>query len=239
MVSLVLSVPALILAFVITVTEMTEVVALVFAVSSEADRVRTGALGAIAGTGVIAAIALASGAAIEAVPHGDFLAVAAFVLAAFGVFMFRSTLRSYRKFRDPVAARAPPARHALHFASGFSVGAVEATEAVVVLLALAAGGAGTSALIGALAGGGVLVVAALLVHERIRRIKVPTLKLGGTAMLFAFAVFWGGEAYGLAWPGSGPEVDLVLIPLFVVAVLLVRGAVAFAMSRDVPVQPKG
>jgi Ca2+/H+ antiporter, TMEM165/GDT1 family len=232
---LALSVPALIIAFVITVTEMTEVVALVFALSAEADRVRTGALGAIAGTATIAAVALASGAALQALPHADLLGASAFVLGAFGVFMFRSTLKSYRKALRPAGTAAPPSQHALHFAGGFSVGAVEATEAVIVLLALAAGGAGTSALIGAVAGGAVLIVAAALVHERIRRIKVPTLKLGGTSLLFAFAVFWGGEALGYAWPGS----DLILIPMFVVAVLLVRGAVQLRLSMDVPVEPKG
>jgi uncharacterized membrane protein len=230
-----LSVPALVIAFVITVTEMTEVVALVFALSAEADRVRTGALGAIAGTGVIAAIALASGAALQSLPHTDLLGASALVLGAFGVFMFRSTLRSYRKALHPGTGGPPKSAHALHFAGGFSVGAIEATEAVIVLLALAAGGAGTSALIGAVAGGAILVVAAALVHERIRRIKVPTLKLGATSLLFAFAVFWGGEALNVHWPGS----DLILIPMFVVAVLLVRGAVALRLSREVPVETKG
>ncbi|HKV89591.1 MAG TPA: hypothetical protein VJQ43_00140 [Thermoplasmata archaeon] len=239
MVSVSLSAGPLILAFVITVTEMTEVVALVFAVSSEAERLRTGALGAATGTAVIAGIALLAGAALQAVPHTYFVGAAAVVLGAFAVFLFRSTLRAYRKFRDPAAAHAPPTHRALHFASGFSVGAVEATEAVIVLVAIAAGGAPTSALVGALAGGGTLIVAALLVHERIRRIKVPQLKLGGTAMLFAFAVFWGVEALGLTWPGSGSAADLVLIPLFVTGVLIVRGGVALVMSRDVPVEPKG
>ncbi len=233
MLALALSVPALLIAFVITVTEMTEVVALVFALSADAESIRSGALGAVAGTAVVALIALASGAAIEALPHGDLLWAAAAVLAAFGVFLFRSTLKSYRRARRP-GPTGPPTHHALRFAGGFSVGAVETTEAVIVLLALAAGGAGSSAVVGALAGGGILVVAAALVHERIRRIKVPTLKLGGTAMLVSFALFWGGEAYGVAWPGS----DLILIPMFLVAVVLVRAAVELVLRGDPPVEPK-
>jgi uncharacterized membrane protein len=232
MLALGLSVPALVIAFVITVTEMTEVVALVFALSADAGTVRPGALGAVAGTSTVAVVALASGAAIEALPHADLLWAAAVVLAAFGVFLFRSTLRSYRRARRPGTGAPSKPHGALHFAGGFSVGAVESTEAVIVLLALAAGGAGSSALVGALAGGGVLVVAAALVHERIRRIKVPTLKLGGTAMLFSFATFWAGEAGGVAWPGS----DLILIPMFVVAVVVVRGAVALALGTESPVQ---
>jgi Ca2+/H+ antiporter, TMEM165/GDT1 family len=235
MLSLSFSVPALVIAFVITVTEMTEVVALVFALSAEAGRVRTGALGAIAGTGTIAAVALVSGAALQALPHSELLGASAVVLAAFGVFLFRSTLRSYRRAARPATTPPPPAHHAAHFAGGFTVGAIEATEAVIVLLALAAGGAGTSALVGALAGGAVLIVAAAIVHERIRRIKVPTLKLGGTSLLFSFGVFWAGEALGVNWPGS----DLILVPMFFVALVLVRGTVALLMSRDVPLQPKG
>ncbi|MCI4362194.1 MAG: hypothetical protein L3J77_03270, partial [Thermoplasmata archaeon] len=132
MISLSFSVPALVIAFVITVTEMTEVVALVFALSAEAGRIRTGALGAIAGTGTIAAVALVSGAALEAVPHADLLGVSAIVLFAFGVFLFRSTLRSYRRAARPSTAPAPSTQHAAHFAGGFTVGAIEATEAVIV-----------------------------------------------------------------------------------------------------------
>lgn len=235
MLSLTFSVPALVIAFVITVTEMTEVVALVFALSAEAGRVRTGAVGAIAGTGTVAAVALVSGAALQALPHFDLLGASAIVLAAFGGFLFRSTLKSYRRAARPPATPAPAGQHAAHFAGGFTVGAIEATEAVIVLLALAAGGAGTSALVGALAGGAVLVVAAAIVHERIRKIKVPTLKLGGTSLLFSFAVFWGGEALAVNWPGS----DLILIPMFFVALVLVRGAVALKLSRERPVEPKG
>ncbi|MCI4370619.1 MAG: hypothetical protein L3J81_04735, partial [Thermoplasmata archaeon] len=77
MLALGLSVPALVIAFVITVTEMTEVVALVFALSADAGTVRPGALGAVAGTSTVAVVALASGAAIEALPHADLLWAAA------------------------------------------------------------------------------------------------------------------------------------------------------------------
>lgn len=222
-------VPALIVAFVLTVIELTEVVAIVFALGADATSIRHGALGAVAGTAVVGAVALAFGAALVAFPHQYLLWASAALLAAFGVFLFRSTLRTYRRFaaRTPGSGGAPPGHRVLQFAGGFTAGAIETTEVVIVLIALAAAGYGSTAIVGALAGGAVLVVAALLVHEQIRRIKVPWLKLGATSMLFSFAVFWGGEAAGVAWPGS----DLVLVPLVVVAAVIVRGTIAGLMRR--------
>jgi uncharacterized membrane protein len=45
-------------------------------------------------------------------------------------------------------------------------------------------------------------------------------------MLFTFATFWLGEALGVPWPGG----DLFLVPLFVVAVLAVRGALQAGLT---------
>ena len=198
--------PAFIVAFVITVVEMTEVAAVVFALGAEGQSLGHGAAGAVAGTGVVAVIAVGFGALLIALPSTYLLWGASILLFAFGLFLFRSTVRSYRRQRSPSADSAIGAHptsnaRVLQFGGGFAVGAVEATEAVIVLIALAAAGYGFSALVGALLGGAVLVVAAILVHQQIRRIKVPTLKLGATSMLFTFAVFWGGEAAHFAWPG--------------------------------------
>ncbi len=223
-----LYVPALIVAFLITLLELTEVVALVFALSADQTSVRPVALGAVSGTAVVGLTALGFGAVLVAFPHSYLLWGSAVVLGAFGLFLFRSTLRSYRRAATAAApgGSPPPARHQIvQFGGGFSVGAVETTEAVIVLIALAAAGYGFSALVGAVAGGVVLVIAAVAVHERIRKIKVPWLKLGGTALLFSFAIFWAGEAAGIQWPGG----DLILVPLVVGVALLVRGAVALAL----------
>jgi len=228
-----LYVPVLLAALLVTVLELTEVVALVFALSAEAASVRHGALGAVAGCAVVAVIALGSGAALLAFPRTYLLWASAVVLYAFGVFLFRSTLRTYRKVR--AAAGRPPAgpgagHRVVQFAGGFTVGAVESTEVVIVLLALTAAGYGGSALVGAVAGGVLLVAVALAVGERVRRIKVPWLKLGATSVLFTFAVFWTGEAAGRGWPGG----DLFLIPLVVVAALLVRGSIELILRLRPP-----
>lgn len=229
--------PALVAAFLITVLEMTEVVALVFALAADHTTVRHGALGAVGGTSLVAVIAFAFGAFIVAFPKDYLLSASAIVLAAFGVFLFRSTLQTYRRrWTEAHGGAALPTSHSVaQFAGGFSVGAVEATEAVVVLLALTAAGYGFSALVGAVLGGALLVAVAFVVHDRIRRIKVPWLKVGGTSLVFAFAVFWGGEAAGFHWPGG----DLFLVPLVVLGLLLVRGGVEFAMRFAPPALSPG
>jgi uncharacterized membrane protein len=232
--------PALLVAFVITVVEMTEVVAVVFALGTEGQSLRHGAGGAAVGTAVVGAVAVGFGAVLVALPRTDLLWGAAVVLFGFGIFLFRSTVRSYRRHRAPPSPVSPGSTaagnsRALQFGGGFVVGAVEATEAVIVLVALAAAGYASSAVVGALAGGAVLIVAALAVHQQIRRIKVPTLKLGATSMLFTFALFWGGEAAGVAWPGS----DLFLIAIFLVALLCVRGFVEAVLGPPIRVEANG
>jgi uncharacterized membrane protein len=227
-----LYVPVVIAALVITVIEMTEVVALVLALGSDEPTLRHGAAGAVAGCAAVSIVALGSGAALLAAPRAYLLWAAAVALAAFGVFLFRSTLRTYRRLRDaaatPLSSVPVTPRRVAQFAGGFTIGAVEATEVVVVLLGLTAAGYGASAIVGAVVGGAFLVVLALVVGQQVRRIKVPWLKLGGTSMLFAFAVFWAGEAFGRSWPGN----DLILIPLVAVSVVIVRGALELALRRS-------
>ena len=231
---------ALALALVITVTEMTEVVALVFALHGETGSIRPGAWGAVAGTALVGGSALVAGAYIVRVPSEWLLLGSAVTLYAFGVFLFRSTRRSYHREWHPASPGAAPVpghrARALQFSGGFTVGAVETLEAVIVLISIAAAGQGLSALAGAVVGGAALVGAAALIHERIRRIKVPLLKLGATSMLFAFAVFWTGEALAVPWPYG----DAMLLPLFLIALGLVRVAIGWLESKPaMPVETKG
>jgi Ca2+/H+ antiporter, TMEM165/GDT1 family len=218
--------PAAIVAFLVTLLEMTEVVALVFAIGADAPSIRPGVGGAIAGVAVIALVAIGFGALLAAIPSPYFLGAAAVVLAAFGVYMFRGTLRAYRRAARGDTA-GPPAHRALQFGGGFTVGAIEATEAIIVLLALAVAGYAFSAVIGAVVAGVLLAAAAAVVHERIRRIKVRLLRLGGTSFVITFAIFWAGEALGVRWPGG----DLVLVPLVILVGLVVRGAIALGLPR--------
>lgn len=229
--------PALLTAFVITLIEMTEVVALVFAFRGDEGSVRNGAYGAVGGVAVVAVIALGFSAALLMFPTEILLWASAVVLAGFGVFLLRSTLRTYRRTRaarsDPPSAP-PRSAKPIQFAGGFTVGVVESIETVVVLIALAAAGYGLSALIGAVLAGAVLVGVAIPLHEQVRKIKVPWLKWFGTALVFSYAVFWGGEAAGVTWPGG----DLFLLVLVPLALLLVRAGISFDLRRTLPVETK-
>lgn len=226
--------PAVVTAFLIVVVEMTEVVALVFALSAEHTSVRPGATGAIAGTTMVGLAAVGFSAVLVAFPREYLLWGSALVLAGFGVFLFRSTLRTYRRRRSaPSASRAVTDRGVL-FAGGFLVGAVESIEAVIVLIALAAAGYGTSALVGAILAGALLVVLAAILHERVRRIKVPALKWFATSLILTFAVFWGGEALGVPWPAG----DLFLIPIFLLVLAVVRLALLAGTRAVVPFDTK-
>jgi uncharacterized membrane protein len=229
---------AVLLAFALTVIEMTEVVALVFAIGAERDALRPAALGAVVGVAGVSAVALAVGVGLEALPRGPLLGGAAITLFLFGIFLLRSTRKAYRRARAP-PTNAPLKGSGLHFAGGAVVGAVEATEVVIVLVALAAGGNGFSALLGAIAAGVLLVGVALVVHERIRRIKVPTLKFAATSALFAFAAFWGGEAVGFVWPGPMAYWDLWLLPLFLVSGTVLEGLLRYDAWSETAGQAKG
>ncbi len=230
-----IEIAAFLLAFLITVVELTEVVALVFALHGETGSVRHGALGAVAGVALVAAVAGLGGTLILRVPSRDLLLASAVVLAGFGVFLFRSTLKSYRRARAARAGSAAgtPSGRTVQFAGGFTVGVVETIEAVIVLLPIAAAGQATAAVVGAVAAGILLVAIALAVHEQIRRIKVPWLKWGATSLLFAFAVFWAGEAASFAWPYG----DLSLVGLVAVALGLVRLGIAAFLGPESPPAP--
>jgi Ca2+/H+ antiporter, TMEM165/GDT1 family len=230
--------PAFLVALLVTVLEMTEVVAVVFALSAAQRSVRPGAWGAVAGTGVVALAALGFGAVLIALPRSYLLWAAAVVLAFFAVFLLRSTWRSYLRTSRRASAPSPEVPHerdSVQFAGGFAVGVVESIETVIVLLALAAAGYAFSAAVGAIVGGVALVAAALIVHEQIRKIKVPWLKLGATSVLISFAIYWAGEAAGVRWPGS----DLILIPLVIAVAIGVRSAIGVGVRYSIRVDTKG
>ena len=98
-------------------------------------------------------------------------------------------------------------------ATAFSVGAVEAFEAAIVLLGLLPNGF-QSTVLGMVGGIGVVVVSTYLLRDHVRKVKQADMKIAVSALLLSFATFWFGEAV-VALD------DLLLIPLFVFYVFVV------------------
>jgi len=219
----------------------------VYAIGAGSRSMRPAA-GASGGVVLVALIALGTGVAITRFPLQYTLVGAALLLWGFGFFLLRSTLRTYlreaRKKRGIQSTKRGGLEepglsdHAL-LAGSFSVGVVETVEAVVVLVALTAGGFGLEAALGFILGGILLLGVGVAFHERIRRLKVPPLKWVATSLLFTFAVFWSGESAGLwsriTFPTVGGvvvPVDVVLLPVFAVALALVWVAIAMRLRAD-------
>jgi uncharacterized membrane protein len=237
---------ALITAFVITLVELTEVVAIVYALGASSRTLGPGFRGAVAGVALVGVIGLAAGATI-AVTLGTYsILVGSVMLWAFGVFLLRSTLRTYLREDRKSRGIASPKHEDPHgeltdqqlFSLGFSVGGIEALEAVIVLIAISAGGFPAEAIVGAVIAGAVLVLLGSSLHQQIRKIKVPALKWVTTSLLFTYAIFWTGEALGnfgrTVWPTTvlGLPDDVLLIPIYVVVLLIVRAIVGARVHVD-------
>lgn len=110
--------------------------------------------------------------------------------------------------------------------TGFSVGAVEAFEASIVLVGLLPENL-PSASLGVAAGVAAVVFATYVLRSQIRRVKQANMKVVVSGLLLAFSSFWFGEIL-MALN------DLLLIPVFAVFVL---GVYWFA-NRRVPAPPQ-
>jgi uncharacterized membrane protein len=92
--------------------------------------------------------------------------------------------------------------------TGFSVGAIEAFEAAIVLVGLLPVNY-ASAGIGFVVGVVVVVVSTYVLRTQVRRVKQANMKVAVAGILLSFSAFWYGETF--------MELsDLLLIPLFVI-----------------------
>jgi uncharacterized membrane protein len=240
---------ALLTAFLITVTEMTEVVAIVYALGAESKHMRPGLSGACAGVAVVGGISLVIGFALTRaaqISEVATLSIGALLLWFFAFFLLRSTFKTYvredRKSRGVASTWHGESHEGLGpralFASAFSVGVIESLEACVVLIGLVAAGSVWESVVGAVVGGALLVTLGFFLHERIRKVKVPPLKWVATSMLFTFATFWSLEDAGdlkwVSWPATvlGVPSDILLVPIFLAAFASVAVAVRIRIRLD-------
>jgi uncharacterized membrane protein len=158
-----------------------------------------------------------AGAAIGHLPRQYVLLVGGVLLAYFGQRLVKSARRSvYFERKGSVKVETFEKGLAV---TGFSVGAIEAFEAAIVLVGLLPQSF-NSTLVGLGIGVVVVIVAAYLLRSHVRKVKQANMKVAVAAILLSFAVFWFGELVWLEF-SLGQLSDLLLIPIFVVWFVLI------------------
>lgn len=152
------------------------------------------------------------GSAIALLPLTYIRLVGGVLLLYFGIRLVKSARRSVLKGRTGGFKQEEFVKGILY--TGFSVGAVEAFEAAIVLVGLLPNNFVSTSL-GLTGGVAIVIVSTFILRSQVRRIKQANMKVIVSALLLSFAVFWFGETV--------VELnDLVLIPLFAVFVLVVH-----------------
>ena len=227
--------PAVSAAFLASLVEVVEAFTIVLAVATLRGW-RPAALGTIAGLAVLAGIVLLLGPLLDRVPIGALQLAVGVLLLLFGMgWLRKASLRaagvvSLRDedavFRTETAAlneRAHGQRRSLDWAAGITALKAELLEGLEVVFIVIAVGAGRGLLVpaslGALAAGGLVLAAGVVVHRPLSRVPENLLKFGVGVMLSAFGVFWTGEGLGIDWPGQDLAL-LLFVALFVGAGLI-------------------
>jgi len=133
-----------------------------------------------------------------------------YVLAASAVILFYfgyRLLRSARRYFKGMNKGGGGEEERGDLAVVFTVSAIEAFEAALVLIALIPKSY-ASTLMGTLIAAAVVVVLTALIKNQIARIRLPHLKYVLSSLLFSLGTLWAMEATGLE------ITDLVLLPLF-------------------------
>jgi uncharacterized membrane protein len=128
------------------------------------------------------------------------------LLLYFGLRLARSARRSVVKSKTTGFQSETFERGLMY--TGFSVGAVEAFEASIVLVGLIPANV-ESASAGFVSGIVVVVIATYILRSQVRKVKQANMKVVVSGLLLTFSTFWFGETIA--------ELnDLLLIPLFLV-----------------------
>ena len=206
-----LSEPAIFLAALgITVLELVETAAVALALHALSGRALVYVYAAL-GTVTVLAPMFVLGALITLLPDSLVKLTAGVLLLYFAQRLAKSARRAVLNARK--GSQFHEQFHRGTMATAFSIGAIEAFEAAIVLVGLLPNG--FQATVFGMASGMVVVVASTYVlRDRVRKVKQADMKIAVSALLFSFATFWLGEAVT-------PLNDLVLIPLFAFFVVVV------------------
>ncbi|MDG6988821.1 MAG: hypothetical protein JRN21_05780 [Nitrososphaerota archaeon] len=207
----------------ITMLELAEAAAVGLALFAESGRYAA-FLYVAAGTAVVFLPTFLVGDLVSYLPLLFVRLVGAVLLLYFGQRLARSARRSVVRSRTTGFPTEAFEKGLMY--TGFSVGAVEAFEASIVLVGLIPENFG-SATVGFVAGVAVVAVATFVLRSQVRKIKQANMKVVVSGLLLTFSAFWFAEALVAVN-------DLLLIPLFAVFAVAVH---QFANRPTPPIAP--
>jgi uncharacterized membrane protein len=189
----------------ITMLELAEAAAVGLALFAESGK-SVAFLYVAAGTIVVFAPTFVVGGLVSLLPVILVRLIGGVLLLYFGLRLARSARKSVVRSKTTGFQSETFERGLMY--TGFSVGAVEAFEASIVLVGLIPANF-ESATVGFVSGIVVVVVAAYVLRSQVRKVKQAIMKVVVSGLLLTFAAFWFGETIA--------ELnDLLLIPLFLV-----------------------
>ncbi|MEL9999032.1 MAG: hypothetical protein QXX91_04345 [Thermoplasmata archaeon] len=203
--------PAIFLAAMgITLLEISEAAAVALALYSEGGSKAFLYVGL--GSAIVLILTFIIGKEIALLPILLVRLIASFLLLYFGLRLVRSARRAVLRLRNGGNFNDEKIERGL-FYTGFSVGAIEAFEAAIVLIALIPINY-DSTFFGMLAGLIVVVIGTVILKNQIRKIKQADMKIAVSALLLSFSVFWLSETFiNIS--------DFILIPLFIIFFIVV------------------
>lgn len=198
----------------IVILEMSEASAVAITISAEA-RSAGPIFFTILGIIVVMIPAVFIGQGISHLPIFLVRIVSAILLLYFAQRLAKSARRSmkFQKMKNfPKSEKETPGEKGVSY-TAFSVGAVEAFEAAIVLVALFPESFGSTAY-GIIAGIAVVIIFSFVLRRSIRKLKQGIMKVAVSSILFTFSAFWFVESVVSIS-------DLFLVPLFVLFFALV------------------
>jgi uncharacterized membrane protein len=188
----------------ITTLEMVEAAAVGLALYADSKRAMSFIVIAL-GSLVVFAPTFVVGGLLTYLPVTIIRAVGGVLLLYFGLRLVKSARRAVLKERKKQVFVEEFTKGLA--ATGFSVGAIEAFEASIVLIGLLPNNFNSTAL-GFSAAIAVVIIATYVLRNHVRKVKQALTKVFVSALLLSFATFWFAEV------ALSPN-DLFLIPLFV------------------------
>jgi uncharacterized membrane protein len=197
----------------ITTLELVEAAAVALALYGDSHK-RVAFLYVALGVIVVLVPTLLLGDAISLLPVIGIRLVGAVLLLYFGLRLVLSARRSVVRGRKGGFGASEEYEKGL-FYTGFSVGAIEAFEASIVLVGLLPNNY-FSTILGLLVGIVIVIVSTFILRNQVRKVKQANMKIVVSSLLLSFATFWFAETI---YPSLS---DLVLIPLFAAFALIIH-----------------